>query len=424
MTRHPSSSRVLHAAGLALASATIVLPAMATAVDWPQYGGADRDFVVDGATLAETWPAAGPQVAWRRTLGTGYAGISVVGDTLYTSYRDGDDEIVLAAATATGATRWQHRYPAPFTAQMRMEHGAGPHTTPLVAGGRVFVVGVRGRLMALDAATGRELWSHELIDDLGGTPMDRGYASSPLAIDGNVIVSVGGRGQGVVAFDQATGARRWAAGDFDGSYSSPFLVTLGGRDQIVLLGSDTVFGLDPANGRTLWSHRHPTQYELNISVPLWIPQADDSGVLFVSSAYDGGSRVLRLSLQDGATRVEELWAHKQMRVHISNAIPIDGAVYASNGDFGPVPMTAVDLATGDILWRDRAVARANLVRAGDDLLFLDEDGVLHLGSATREALVIRSKIDLFETRTWTGPTLVGKRLYARDQRDLVALDLP
>ncbi|HVS12797.1 MAG TPA: PQQ-binding-like beta-propeller repeat protein [Thermoanaerobaculia bacterium] len=422
MTRHRSSRRTLRsaiAAAIALAAA-----APASANDWPQFGGAGRNFVLEGTGLAPSWPDGGPEVAWRRDLGTGYSGIAVVGDTLYTSYRRGDHEIVLAAATATGATRWEHRYPAPFTSQMSMEHGDGPHTTPLVTGGRVFVAGVRGRLMALDAATGRELWRKELIDELGGTPMDRGYASSPLAYGGNVVVSVGGRGQGVVAFDQETGERRWGAGDFAGSYSSPFVIELGGEDQLVLFTSDSVVGLDPGGGENSWSHRHPTQYGLNISVPLWIEGGDGSGILFVSSAYDGGSRALRLTREGDETRVEELWSHKEMRLHISNAIHIDGVVYASSGDFGPVPMTAVDLTSGEILWRDRAVARANLLRVGHDLLFLDEDGVLHYGRATREELAIRSQVDLFQTRTWTGPTLSGKRLYARDQATLVALELP
>ena len=426
MTRPPSSPRGARSTAAILIALATALAAQA--VDWPQFGGANRDFVLevrdDAAALAPSWPEAGPAVAWKRELGTGYSGIAVVGDTLYTAYRRGDDEVVLAAATATGETRWEHRYAAPFASYMSREHGAGPHTTPLVVGGRVFVAGVGGRLMALDAATGRELWRKELIDDLGGTPMDRGYASSPLAYRGNVVVSVGGRGQGVVAFDQETGARSWASGDFDGSFSSPFVIELGGDDQLVLFTSKGVVGLDPEGKETLWSHPHPTQYDLNISVPLWIPQSENAGVLFVSSAYDGGSRALRLTNEGDRTRVEELWAHKEMRLHISNAIHVDGVVYASSGDFGPVPMTAVDLASGDILWRDRAVARANLVRVGNDLLFLDEDGMLHLGRASRDRLQIRSQVDLFTTRTWTGPTVVAKRLYARDQAHLVALDLP
>ncbi|HVS13656.1 MAG TPA: PQQ-binding-like beta-propeller repeat protein [Thermoanaerobaculia bacterium] len=405
-------------------SALAVLAPAVLLGDWPQFGGDGRDFAVADPGLEPAWPEGGPSVAWKRPLGSGYSGISVVGDTLYTTYRQGDDEIVLAASTADGATRWEHRYAAPFTPAMSMEHGDGPHTTPLVVAGRVFVAGTRGRLLALDAATGEVRWTQELIDELGGTPMDRGYASSPIAYGRNVIASVGGPGRGVMAFDRETGEAAWSNGDFDGTYSSPFLLRLGGEDQLVLFTSDSVIGMHPGTGRRLWSHRHRTQFGLNISVPLWVPESDDRGILFVSSAYDGGSRALRLENRGGSTRVEELWAHKQMRLHIGNAIHRDGMVVASNGDFGPVPLTAVDLAGGEILWRDRVFGRANLVQAGEHLLLLDEEGDLGIATVTREGIQVHSRGHVFDTRAWTGPTLVGTRLFARDQAFLVALDLP
>jgi outer membrane protein assembly factor BamB len=405
-------------------SALAVLAPAALLGDWPQFGGDGRDFAVADPGLAPAWPEGGPPVAWKRALGSGYSGIAVVGDTLYTTYRQGDDEIVLAAATADGATRWEHRYPAPFTPAMRMEHGDGPHTTPLVVAGRVFVVGTRGRLLALDAASGELAWAKEMVDELGGTPMDRGYASSPIAYGRNVIVPVGGPGRGVMAFDRESGDLAWAHGDFAGTYSSPFLLRLGGEDQLVLFTSDSVLGMHPGTGRRLWSRPHSTQFGLNISVPLWVPENEDRGILFVSSAYDGGSRALRLEHRAGETGVEELWAHKQMRLHIGNAIHRDGMIVAANGDFGPVPLTAVDLAGGDILWRDRSFARAFLVQAGDRLLLLDEDGDLGLATVTREGIAVHSRAHLFDTRAWTAPTLSGRRLYARDQAFLVALDLP
>jgi hypothetical protein len=147
-------------------------------------------------------------------------------------------------------------------------------------------------------------------------------------------------------------------------------------------------------------------------------------VLFVSSAYNGGSRAIRMRRAGDRVTGEELWAHKQMRLHIGNAIVHRGTVYASNGDFGPVPFTAVDLATGKVLWRDRAFARAGLVLAGEHLLVLDEDGVLGLATPSPAGLTVHAKVDLFGTRVWTPPTLVGHTVLARDQQEIVALELP
>lgn len=416
MTRWPARHRHLLPrsfrlrARLLLVAFPIVLAALhlgaaprAHASDWPQLGGPGRDYRPEAPPLATTWPEAGPKLLWRRDLGQGYSGIAVVGEQLFTLYREGEDEVVLAAGAKTGETLWEYRYGAPFASYMRMEHGTGPHVTPLVVGDVIFTAGIRGRLLALDRATGRVLWRRELVEELGGTEMDRGYASSPLAWRDLVIVPVGGQGE-----------------DFENSYSSPLLIELGGETQLVFLTRREVIGLDPSNGRRLFSHPHPTMYGLNIAVPVW----SDDDLLFVSSAYDGGSRVLHLVRRDGATSVEELWAHKRMRLHIGNAIRVGDVVYASNGDFGPVPFTAVNAKTGEILWRSRQVSRATLLLADQKLILLDEDGVLYLASVSPTGIEIHARHDLFEGRAWTPPTLVSRTLYARDTQSMVALELP
>jgi hypothetical protein len=159
-------------------------------------------------------------------------------------------------------------------------------------------------------------------------------------------------------------------------------------------------------------------------MPFFVQGPAGGGVLFLSSAYDGGSRALRLGRQGDRIVADELWAHKQMRLHIGNAIARDGVVYASSGDFAAVPLTAVDLLDGEVLWRDRTFDRAGLVLAGDKLLVLDEDGVLGLATASRAGLAVHGKVDLFQSRVWTAPTLVGKTVFARDQMEIVSLELP
>jgi outer membrane protein assembly factor BamB len=385
-------------------------------------GGPNRDFRPPAAPeLATTWPDGGPDEQWRRSLGEGYSGIAVVGDRLYTMLRDGSDEAVVCLSTETGETVWEHRYAAPDAGYMRLEHGPGPHATPLVVGARVFTAGIRGRLLALDRGTGAVLWTVELVEDLGGTEMDRGYTTSPLALGDLIVVTVGGSGQTVVALRQDTGEVAWKGLDFDNSYSSPSLIEVGGQQQLVVFTQAEVLGVEPGTARLLWQHPHPTQYGLNISVPLW--SAED-GLLFVSSAYNGGSRVLELAHSEGETEVDELWAHKQMRNHIGNSIRIGDMVVAASGDFGPVPLTAVDIRSGEVLWRDRTFARPSLIYADGKLIVLDEDGVLGLVTATRKGIEVHAKHQLLEGRSWTAPTLVGRRLYARNRESAVAVELP
>jgi outer membrane protein assembly factor BamB len=180
-----------------------------------------------------------------------------------------------------------------------------------------------------------------------------------------------------------------------------------------------VVGLDPNNGELLWSHPHRTSWGLNISTPVWGP----GNLLFISSAYNGGARVLHLAQSGGKTKVEELWFSNRMRVHHSNAIRIGDYVYGSSGDFGPAPMTAVDVKTGKVTWQDRTFGKVNMVLADGKVILLDEGGDLALVTLSPEGMQVRWRVPLLEGNAWTAPTLVGTKLYVRDRRTMMALDL-
>src|SRR5262245_25840524 len=185
----------------------LVLSGAATAQSWPQWGGPQRNFMVDAKGLAETWPAGGPKRLWSRELGEGHSSIVVDQGRLYTMYSRGGQEFVVALDAATGKTVWETGYAAPTTG-LKLENGNGPHSTPLVVGNLLFTVGVIGKLQAFEKQTGAVVWSHDLYQEYGGTRMGRGYSCSPLAYKNTVIVTVGGAGQALMAFDQKTGAVR------------------------------------------------------------------------------------------------------------------------------------------------------------------------------------------------------------------------
>jgi len=398
---------------------TLLLPSAGRA-EWPQWGGPARDFRV-ATEVAPRWPEKGPAVRWQRPLDDGYSGVAVADGLLVTMGRRGDSEVVIAASLESGETLWTHEYPAPLPGWMRTNHGVGPRSTPLLAGGRVFTVGIMGTMFCLDRAGGAVLWRRDLVTGLGGTRNDRGYASSPLSFGDTVIVPVGGDGQALVAFRQSDGEVAWKSGDFDRGLSSPMLVRLGGRTQVVALLNAFVAGFDPASGRELWKHPHGGRGERNVSVPVF---DGTDGLLFVSSAYGGGSRVVRLVADGEAVRVEELWADEQVRVMFTNALRIGDHVYASSGDFGPVPLTALDVKTGAVAWRDRTFARLSMVQVGERVLVLDETGALGLVSLSPKGLEVHARVQLREDRAWTPPSVVGRRAYVRTRTELIALELP
>lgn len=386
--------------------------------DWTQWGGPNRDFVINSKGLAATWPATGPKQLWSRPLGAGHSAILASGNTLYTTYGVDEQEVVIALAADTGKTIWEYKYAAP-SAGMNYEYGIGPHSTPLLVGDLLYSVGATGKLFALDKKTGKVAWSHDLWKEYGGTKMDRGYSCSPLAYKNTIILTLGGQGQTLIAFNQKDGAIAWKNQTLDMSPSSPIIVNVDGQDQLIAFLGKVVAGLDPNNGNLIWTHPHVTEWGLNISTPVW----GKDNLIFISSAYSGGSRVLKLTQKDGKMNVEEVWASRRMRLHHGTAIRIGDYVYGSSGDFGPAFFAAVNVKTGEIAYQDRSFPKSNLVLAGERLIILDEDGNLALATASPTEIKVISKVSVLKNLAWTVPTLVGTKLYLRDRRTITALDL-
>ena len=393
--------------------------AFAQSRDWPQWGGPNRNFKSDASGLASSWPAEGPKQLWTRPLGEGYSGISASEGRLYTMYRAGEREVAIAMEAATGKTLWEYSYEAPFTKDYDMSNGPGPHATPLVTSNYVFTSGATSKLHCLDKQTGKLQWSHDLIKEFGGNVRVNGYSCSPVAYKNTVIMMVGGAGSSIVALNQKDGAVVWKKHDFKNSTSSPLLINVSGQDQLVAFMFDEIVGVSPDTGELLWRHPHPTDFGLNTSTPVW----GEDNLLFVSSGYNGGSRVIKLTRAEGKTAVEEVWAHRLMRVHFTNAIRAGDFVYGSSGDFGPAPFTSVNVKTGKIVWRDRSFPRATVLMAEGRFIILDEDGNLALSTASPEGLMVHSKFALLSNNSWTAPTLVGTRLYVRDRKKILAVDL-
>ncbi|HTG94935.1 MAG TPA: PQQ-binding-like beta-propeller repeat protein [Pyrinomonadaceae bacterium] len=404
---------------LALALFLTTMTASAQSSDWTQWGGPQRNFKSESKGLATTWPETGPRRLWQRELGEGYSAIVADRGMLFTMYRKGENEVVIALDAATGKTMWEYSYAAPFSAEYDMTNGPGPHATPLVTGNLVFSSGATGKLHCVDRKSGKLLWSHDLLKEFHGNVRVNGYSCSPIAYKDKIIMMVGGPASSLIAFNQKDGAVAWKKHDFRNSTSSPIVVSVDGQDQLVAFMWGEVVGVDPINGNLLWSHPHPVEHGLNTTTPVW----GSVNLLFVSSGYDGGSRVIKLSRNGDKTTTEELWAHRLMRVHFTNAIRVGDVVYGSSGDFGPAPFTAIDVRTGKVLWRNRTFPRASFIFADGRFIILDEDGQLLLATATSEGLTVTSKAQLLNGQSWTVPSLAGTRLYLRDRKNVMAVDL-
>ncbi len=331
------------------------------------------------------------------------------GERLFVMLRRGEDEVVQALAPGDGRLLWEHAYsaPAPAAPDLDTSYGNGPNATPLVAGGRVLTLGFTGKLHALDAASGKVLWARDLREELGADLPYFGLAASPAAHDGAAIVVA----DGVYAFELASGETRWVNRELEGSYASPVIRERDGTAQVLIGGAGEVVALDAADGTLLWRHEHANDQRTILCTPV----LGDDDVLFVS-AYFKGSVGLQIAPDGRSAR--PLWTNGVQFSH-RNALRLGDRVVG----FHNATLTAVDVATGEIAWRERGLKPGNLVRAGAGLLLLDERGALHRLRVRDDGVDVLQSAPLLEGRSWTAPAPVGAHLFARNLDEIVAVDL-
>jgi outer membrane protein assembly factor BamB len=407
---------------------------------WLQFGGPNRNFMVESEGLAEIWPEGGPKKLWERPLGDGYSAIAVDDGLLYTMYRVGEDEFSVALDAKTGKTIWEHKHPSPPTEVMK-RFGPGPHATPTVDQGLVCTIGTNAMLNAFDKKSGDVLWSHDLVKEYNGFVPEHGYGASPIVYKDALIVLVdrpreeenektnegdpkrntaGGlsEAQSIVAFNKKTGDPKWTSQDLPVSYASPILINFDGQDQLVFMLQMNFIALNPDTGELLWRHGLKQESD-NITTPVF----DGKDTFFASAAFDSGSRAIKLTKKGGKIVSEELWYSRKMRVDHGNVIRLGDYIYGSSGDVGPTFFMAINLKTGETAWRERGFTKANCVYADSKLILLDEDGQLAIAIVDPKGMKILSQAKVAERNTWTAPTLVHKTLYVRDRKKIMALDL-
>ena len=211
--------------------ALCIIQSIVLASDWPQYRGPNRDGRSSETDLLKSWPDSGPEVLWRSTLGSGYSGMAVVDDRVFTMFGDQGDEYAAAFDAATGEELWRFK----MGRNLRNDQGNGPRATPTVDGDLVFVMGARSKLYALEVATGELRWGMNLEKELGAKVPEWGTATSPLIEGQYLIVDVAGRtDHGVVAFDKETGEELWEHKLPWGGYAPPATYEVDGRQYVVI----------------------------------------------------------------------------------------------------------------------------------------------------------------------------------------------
>jgi outer membrane protein assembly factor BamB len=382
--------------------------APATTISWSGFRGSHRDGIVAGVRIGTDWRDAPPVALWRRPIGPGWSSFAVAGDILYTQEQRGDDEIVSAYRVSTGEPLWMHTDAARF---YETNGGAGPRATPAIDGGRVYSLGATGILNALDARSGRVVWSRDAAATTGAPVPIWGFSGSPIVADGLAIVALGGM---LAAFDLKTGEPRWQAGSGDG-YSSPHLATIAGVPQILLMGSTGTASVATADGKPLWSHAWPAG-ATTVVQPGVVPDGD-----LLLGSTSGLRRVALMQGPDG-WNVAEGWTSNGLKPYFNDFVIHKGHAYGFDGAI----LAAVNLHDGMRAWKGGRYGQGQLVLLPDQdaLLVLSEEGELVLVQATPERFMEVARAPGITGKTWNHPVVVGDVLLVRNGEEMAAFRLP
>ncbi len=409
----PNRLILVAAATGALTAATAARPAAAGS--WPGLRGPEHDGTVRAARLYADG-TGGLEVAWKRQLGSGYPVVAVDGGRLVTAFQSGGLDVVAAFDPDSGDELW--RYPLGEGYAGHTGSHDGPIATPALAGGRVFALGPRGRLVALDAADGALLWARHLVDDLAAKVPFYGFATSPVVAGDVVVVQIGaGEGRAIAGFDAASGELGWSAGDDPVRYHSPVLATLGGRLQVVAAGLRDLRGIDPATGAVLWSWEHGgDERAMGGETIVPVPAGEDRVLLLHTHPE---SVMLRIRPGDGGDwEIAELWTSRAIKATYVLPVYHDGYLYGMNGKI----FTCVDAATGETRWRSRAPGDGFPTLVGDHLVIMTKPGVLRVAEASPDGYHELASLELFDELSWTAPAFADGRLYARSMGALARID--
>jgi outer membrane protein assembly factor BamB len=382
--------------------------------DWPQWLGPTRDNVTREKVSPWTEP---PKTVWTKAVGDGHSSPIVVRDRAYLHVRvpGKDEEEVLALDARSGEEIWRKTTPrAPF----KSPFGVGPRATPLVHAGKLYTVGVTGVLTCREEATGKQVWQVDTLKEFNAPNLTFGISCSPV-IDGDLLLlNVGGPGASIVAFKKDTGAVAWKALDDKASYSSPIVVGSGADREVIFLTQQGLVGLSPADGKVRWKCPLVDKLSESSSTPVI------AGGLLIGSSVTTGSVALTLN----GEKTAEAWKNPKLNCYYSTPIEAGRETYLVTSTMTPPPsasLRCVETATGKILWSKEAIGQyhAALLRTGDGkLLMLDDAGNLALLDPDPKEYkeLARSKVC---GPTWAHPALSNGRLYLRDKKEFVCLEL-
>ncbi len=379
--------------------------------DWLSFRGPKFDGSTTDGKFA-TVPGGQLAVNWRIALGPGYSGISILNGKAVTMFSDGTNNIVAAFDMNSGKELW--RYPVAPTYEGYGGSHDGPSATPTLADGKVFAFDRNGTFVALDLASGNEVWKAN-VESFGARKPFHGFTTSPVVAKDVVVVQLGGeKGKSIAGLDIGTGKLKWTVGDDMVSYQSPVLIQSSGRQLVLAVNAKKLFVIDPATGTVVLEYEHGGDDAADVMVPALL---DEDRVL-LRNKWDSSDLIRLVNRADGKLSVEKIWTKGVFKNSLCVPVYHKGYLYGYNGRV----LTGVDASTGEVEWRSRSVGDGWVLLVNDQLVIQTKMGSLHVGPASPGGWKETARVDLFKDVSWTHPSFAGGTIFTRSQKELARLE--
>jgi outer membrane protein assembly factor BamB len=383
--------------------------------DWPGFRGPDRDGRATGIRIATDWMQHPPRLLWKHRVGPGWSSFAVVGTRLYTQEQWKQQEAVVCYDTSTGAEIWSHTDTTRFEESAA---GAGPRATPTFHEGRLYTLGAKGQLNCLDAATGRVVWSRDIVADSGGNVPQWGFAASPLITGGIVTVFAGGpENKALLGYQTSTGEPAWAAGEGKDSYCSPHPARVAGVEQVVIATEKGMTAVDPARGAVLWHHDWALEGMARVVQPNRVGEAD----FLLGMGFGVGTRRVHVRREESVWDTSEVWTTLAIKPYYNDLVVHKGHLYGFDGNF----FTCVNLEDGKGKWRARGYGNGQVLLLADQnlLVVLSEKGEVALVEASPGGHKERGRFQAIEGKTWNHPVVAHGKLFVRNGEEAACFQL-
>lgn len=387
------------------------------AEDWSQWRGPHRDGIADSVNLPAAWPER-LKLEWKVEVGEGHSSPVIGGKNVYIHSRQDGSEVVTCLDRSSGKTVWKSR-PEPMPYQMNSAargHGEGPKSTPVLVNGQLVGVSISGVVLAWNAQTGALNWRRDFSGEFDKTSPLYGTATSPLASDGRIFVHVGGHGSGALkALDAATGRDLWSW-DGDGpGYASPILAEVAGAKQLVTQSQDKIVGIDPADGSLLWEIPFKTPWTQNIVTP--VAYRD----LLIFSGLQNRTFAVRLEKESSNWNPTVVWEDSRHSMYMNSPVLSGDSLYGMaeqrSGQF-----FCMNAATGQIRWVSdgREGENASITLAGDLLFVLTDEAELTIIKAQSNTYTILARYTVADSPTWAHAVIQGSQILVKDKTALTS----